>query len=265
MAEEGEQRFIPEVKINAGKRGDVVIQKSLSSYVAEIEATPTFAELNLVLRKTRAALGFDHYLFLQFNKSRTDSRILLQDYPETWVELQRETMGFLRSPMVQAASQAPTPFRWSELGSLIELTDIQKHYLSEACEHGMAEGYTIPIHARGIPSAMFNFVSGPGKQIDASVLPAAMFVASRSYLAANRICNACAPTEQSLSDHDMRIVTLLCRGQGKSHIAQKLEIGQKDVTAAVNRACRHYRAGNQTEMVVQALWHQNIRFEDVIR
>jgi DNA-binding NarL/FixJ family response regulator len=58
---------------------------------------------------------------------------------------------------------------------------------------------------------------------------------------------------------------MLCRGQSKARIAQKLEVEPKEIAAAVSRACRHYRVGTQTEMIVNALWQQSVRFEDVIQ
>jgi DNA-binding CsgD family transcriptional regulator len=245
--------------------GDIVIHQDLSAFVAQIDSATSFGDLNAVLTRTRTAMGFNHYLFIQLNNSQTDSGIMLQDYPESWVELQRETMGFLRSPIVKAASQQATPFRWSELDQLLQLTDLQRDYLRIAEAHGLADAYTIPFHAPGRATALFNFVNGPNVSLNEAMLPAAMFVASRSFVAANRIHSASPLSESQLSKQDKQVVVLVCRGQGKARIASTLNIEPKDVSAAIARACRYYRAGSQTEMVVQALWHQCIKFEDVIR
>jgi LuxR family quorum-sensing system transcriptional regulator CciR len=238
---------------------------NLKNEMTAIREAPTFSDLHLALKDTRAVLGFDHYAFLQWNNSRTDSGILLQDYPERWVSLQSETLGFIKSPVVRAASRFATPFRWDELTDLISVTEQDLAHLEMCAGHGIVNGYTIPLHAPGQPSAMFNFVIGPDKQIEETIMPLAMFVASSTYVSANRIRRQLPFAEKRLSDVDLRIVTMLCRGQSKARIAQKLEVERKEIAAAVSRACRHYRVGTQTEMIVNALWQQSVRFEDVIQ
>ena len=237
---------------------------NLRVYVDAIVAAPAFDELNGALTRTRKALGFDHYLFMQFNNSGTDTGILLQDYPASWVAIQSETLGFLRSPIIKVASRQPTPFMWTKIGDLVDLSVEQRDYLAVMKAHGMADGYTIPIHVPGGPSAFFSFVTAAGRKIDEASIPPAMYIASECYIAANRIRRLSPAAEQTLSEQDVRIVTLLCRGQGKALISQKLGIEKSEVSAAISRACRHYRAGTQTEMIVHALWHQSIRFQDVI-
>ena len=228
-----------------------------------IEDAQDFEALHIAMRDAKAKLGFQHYAFIQTNVSRTDG-IFLQDYPASWVRLMSETFACTRSPILLAGSIMPGPFEWDELPKILTLTGDQQRYLEMARQHGLAFGFTVPLHAPGEPSASISFINGKARPLNKDSLPMAMYTASRAFLAGRRIKRAYADHAKAISDHDRRVITYLCRGMSRHQIARKLGIDIKAINAVVIRGCKHYEVGSQTELVVRALFEQAIRFEDVI-
>lgn len=237
----------------------------IEAEIARIEDASSLAELHKAVVATKVALGFHFYAFIQANNGRSTGGLLLQDYPESWIQLQSETFGYAHSPILQLASQSATPFEWQELPRLMELSTDQLRYLKLAAGHGLALGYSIPIHAPGEASALVSFVNPESAPIDRARLPLAMFVAARVFAAGSRIRRASEVSVPRMSNADARVITLVCRGHSKRCIAQRLGIEVSDVGRAIVRGCKHYRVGSQTEMIVHALYERSIRFEDIIR
>ena len=228
-----------------------------------IEAAQSLDALHAALRDVKSKLGFHHFAFIQANVSRTDG-ILLQDYPDSWIRLMSETFAYTRSPILLAGSIMPAPFIWSDLPHLLCLSAEQLRYLEMASDHGLAFGFTVPLHAPGEPSAVVSFVNGRSRPLNRESLPIAMYAASRAFLAGRRIKRAAAAHDQAISESDRRVITYLCRGMSRTQIARKLGTDIKAINAVIVRGCKHYEVGSQTELVVRTLFEQAIRFEDVI-
>jgi LuxR family transcriptional regulator, quorum-sensing system regulator CciR len=242
-----------------------MLMNCIEAEIARIEDASSLAELHKAVVATKVALGFRFYAFIQSNNGRSTGGLLLQDYPESWVQLQSETFGYVHSPILQLASQSATPFEWHDLPRLLELSAEQRRYLRLAADHGLALGYSIPIHAPGEASALVSFVNPEDAPVPRERLPLAMYVAARVFDVGSRLRRATEDTLPRLSNADARVITLVCRGHSKRCIAQKLGIEVEDVSRAVVRGCKHYRVGSQTEMIVHALYERSIRFEDIIR
>lgn len=242
-----------------------MLTERLYTAIVKIDEANSLDELHKSIAAAKTLLGFHYYAFIQSNSGRSVGGLLLQDYPDSWVNLQRETYGFAQSPVLQLASQTATPFEWREIPSLLSVTPGQSAYLRLAAAHGLGQGFTVPIHAPGEASALVSFVNPDDYPIERSSLPHAMYVATRAFAAGSRIRRAFADHHSRLSDSDTRVITLVCRGHSKRGIAQKLGIDTSDVNRAIVRGCKHYRVGSQTEMIVHALYERSIRFEDVIR
>lgn len=237
----------------------------IETEIERIEDAASLDELHKAVVATKVALGFHFYALIQSNSGRSTGGLLLQDYPESWIQLQSETFGYAHSPILQLGSQSATPFEWHELPRLLDLSAEQKRYLRLAAEHGLAQGYSIPIHAPGEASALVSFVNPESVPINRERLPLALYVAARVFAAGSRIRQATEEILPRISNADARVITLVCRGHSKRCVAQKLGIEVEDVGRAIVRGCKHYRVGSQTEMIVHALYERSIRFEDIIR
>lgn len=237
---------------------------NLDKLIDEIDRSSSLGELHRSTVAVKEELGFSYYAFIQSNSGPSIGGLLLQDYPDTWMKLQAETFGFSKSPILQVAARTATPFEWSSIADLTSLTDDQLAYLQSAAEHGLAQGFTIPIHAPGAASAMVSFVNPVERPINRSKLPQAMFVAARVFAAGTRVVRASTDHRPGLSERDARVITLICRGQSKRCISNRLGIELAEVGRAVTRGCKYYRVGSQTEMIVHALYERSIRFEDIV-
>jgi LuxR family transcriptional regulator, quorum-sensing system regulator CciR len=239
--------------------------RSIEAGVTSIDDAQTLGDLHKAMTGVNKAIGFQYFALIQANSGRADSGVLLQDYPDRWISLQSESFGYTRSPILQAASRTATPFEWRDLPALMVLTKDQLAYLELAADYGLGNGFTVPIHAPGESSALVSFVNEWRGEIDKESFPLAMYVAARVFASASRIKRASIEHKPGLSDADAKVITMVCRGRSKNHIAEKLGVGIRDVNDAVGRGCKHYRVGSQTEMIVHALFERSIRFEDIIR
>jgi LuxR family transcriptional regulator, quorum-sensing system regulator CciR len=236
----------------------------LGAEIGNIDAATSFGDLHTAILGAKQRMGFDYFAFIQANPNRIDG-IVLQDYPEDFMTLMAESLQYVKSPILQAASMLAGPFEWSELPGLIKMSAVQLEYLQLARRHGLVRGYTVPLHVAGEPSALISFVNKNDRPFNQDALPIAMYVANKSFLAGRRIRRATEAKGSSISENDARVITMLCRGYNKSLIAQKLETNVRHVNAMIKRGCEHYQVGTQTELVVRALYEQKIRFEDVVR
>ena len=240
-----------------------MLMRTFEAEFDAIETAQSLDSLHAALRRIKSKLGFEHYAFSQANVSRTDG-LLIQDCPDSWIRLISETFAYTRSPILLAGSIMPAPFVWADLPQILTLSEEQLRYLEMASEHGLAFGFTVPLHAPGEPSAVVSFVNGKSRPLNRESLPMAMYTASRAFLAGRRIKRATAEHGLAISDGDRRVITYLCRGMSRTQIARKLGTDIKAINAVIIRGCKHYEVGSQTELVVRTLFEQAIRFEDVI-
>lgn len=234
--------------------------------INDLEAATSLRSLSEVMLTATTALGFDYYSIAQSNSSRTDiGPLLALNYPESFMIQQVETMTYKFSPVLFAVNRSSAPFLWSDLPRLIDFKDIHQEYLDEAAEHGLSEGFTIPVHQPGEPSGFVSFVKRDRSPPDSEVLPTAYFIGSHAFAAGRRIRDLnLAPTGEQLSDNDRKVIKFVGRGKSKLFISRTLEMTQAEVVESLNRTRKYYRVGSHTEAVVQALWDRSIRFEDVI-
>lgn len=242
--------------------------REINQHIESLRLAPDFDVLRHRLIAAKQGLGFDHFSVIQGNSSLTDGAIILiQDFPDTFINLLADTFLYRHSPILRAVGRVSRPFRWSELEAILELSADQRAYLGLAADHGLVHGYTIPIHIPGEPSGLVSFVSRYDNPIHERLLPPAQFIASHGFDAARRLLASVQVSGaiEGLDAVDREVILLLARGKTKWTIARKLGISEASVSEAILRARRHYRVGSHTEMVVRALYDRTIGFEDVLR
>lgn len=226
-----------------------------------------FTELRSILADATTSLGFTYFAMMQSNSSRTDAGgIVVLNYPAAYMQHQSETFAYRNSPVLLAVRSTNAPFLWSDLGSMMTLTDDHRNYMDEAAAAGLRQGFTVPIHIPGEPSGFVSFVRDCETPIDEKILPHAYFVASHAFAAGRRLKAGItgAGDRLQLETDDRRIIMMVARGKSRWAIARKLSVSERSVAESLLRTKRYYQVGSQTQAVVHALYDRTIGFEDII-
>lgn len=235
--------------------------------VTSLSSITDLTELRSILADATTSLGFTYFAMMQSNSSRTDSgSIVVLNYPAAYMQHQAETFAYRNSPVLLAVRSTNAPFSWSDLGSMMTLTDDHKSYMDDAAAAGLRQGFTVPIHVPGEPSGFVSFARPGGTPIDPQVLPLAYYVASHAFAAARRLRATLASSDDRhvLENEDRRIIMLVAKGNSRWTIARKLSVSERTVSQSLLRARRYYKVGSQTQAVVHALYDHTIGFEDII-
>jgi LuxR family quorum-sensing system transcriptional regulator CciR len=100
-------------------------------------------ELQSLLEALSQDMGFEHFALAHHADMRRlrPGQILLQNYPECWVERFVEQGFFVEDPVHQGCARTHAAFAWSDTGSLIRITPSHRHFFELA---GMITAHTQP-------------------------------------------------------------------------------------------------------------------------
>lgn len=111
-----------------------------------------------------AELGVGAFAYLSFpTEAGRDGPLLIATYPRDWAELYLDRRYQTIDPVIHGAARSFDPFHWSpEIAGAGEgeAAEAERTLFREAGEHGVATGYTVPVHEPGRRFATVNFALG---------------------------------------------------------------------------------------------------------
>ncbi|HEY0412220.1 MAG TPA: LuxR family transcriptional regulator [Allosphingosinicella sp.] len=241
----------------------------VQDFVAEAARADTMAGLRSLIDDATRALGFDYYAIVHHvcfgDPERNNVR--LTSYPLEWVALLRE-QGKPADPVMRAAERTSSGFRWSELDSLLTLTEAQRNYMRLAASFDIVEGYTVPNHVPGETFGSCNFAVRGGRPFPDGSVSAAQALGSFAFEAARRLIRQ-RPGEiylqpAPLSERQRECLLFVARGKSDSVIAELLEIRPRTVNEHIEAAKRRYSVATRSQLLVRALFRSEICFSEVI-
>jgi LuxR family quorum-sensing system transcriptional regulator CciR len=130
----------------------------------------------------------------------------------------------------------------------------------------------VPIHLPGECAGSCNFVAVPGKNIPSSTLPAAQYAGCLAFEAARRLVRTGnkhegADPKQSaphLSSRQLDCLVLAAQGKSDTDTGQLLGISGQTVHQHIEAAKRRYGVATRAQLIVHALFHSQLAFEDVL-
>jgi len=239
-------------------------------FIAEAETAARLEDLTTTFETALQRLGFRYYACgSHVDPLNPREAIMVLNYPKSWVEDYSGLQLHRVDPVFQRASRSLIPFYWDTDEFRKSMTPSQLKMLELAQCHGVAHGYTIPIHG---PMA---FSMTPSS---CSLIPDSASLGQRAYLAAQLMAvylfdrasrltggdrtEADAPR---LSHRERQCLEFVARGKSDWTIAKLLNLSVTTVHNHIEHAKHRLCVSTRVQAVVHALGSRQITFGDVIR
>jgi len=248
------------------------IFRDVQGFVREVNQVATFDALHGLLDGMVREFGFYYYAIGHHVTFAKGTLIQVSNYPDAWIEAAHERDFVAQDPVLIACQNSAAAFRWSELAQIINLTDDHKKVLLGAARAGLAEGFTVPINVPGECAGSCSFATKRQRTIRDTVLPGTQYVGCFAFEAARRIVRRPGNKTRirdlspvpALTSRQLDCVLLVARGKSDWEIGKLLGIAPETAHQHVEMAKRRYGVPTRTQLVVRALFDNQLGFQDVI-
>jgi LuxR family quorum-sensing system transcriptional regulator CciR len=245
--------------------------QDVQDFVRAAYAVEDVDELHTLMDATTRSLGFSYYALGHHVNVMADNHVRIGNYPDAWMEMLHETRYIYVDPVLTACQNSTVGFRWSEVDEIIELSPTQREILSLAESSGMGEGFTVPAHIPGECAGSCSFALRSGRDFDVAMVPILQFVGSFGFEAARRLGNGGSKRKGKkeadsarLTSRQLDCVVLVARGKSDWDSAKLLGISEQTVHQHVETAKRKFGVATRTQLVIRALFDNQLGFQDVI-
>jgi len=193
--------------------------------------------------------------------------LLFHNYPSQWVREFAASGRYRIDPVFRYADERLLPFFWDDPEFRAALTPAQCEILQDAEVHGIAHGYTVPIHPPGSHAASCSVVPDP-ERIERGAYQAVLTMAGFMF---DAMLEAAALEEYSpahsmqLSERERQCLELAAQGKDDWSIGSLLCISERTAHNHIERAKRRLGVCTRVQVIVQALSDGQISFGDVIK
>lgn len=189
--------------------------------------------------------------------------VMMVNYPKIWLERFSARGYAARDPVFLAACRQALPFQWSDWRFRSELDDDQIEILSEAAAAGLADGFTVPIHAPDALPASCSFAIGPDGVDPLSVRDAHWFSVYAHESARRLLAKVTPPDRPRLGRRERQCLEFIARGKTDFEISVILGVSEHTVHNTVRRTMGKYGVATRTQAFVRALRDGELKMEDV--
>lgn len=189
--------------------------------------------------------------------------VMIVNYPQTWLERFSSQGYAARDPVFLAARRQALPFQWSDWRFRGGLDDDQIEILNEAADAGLADGFTVPIHAPDALPASCSLAMGPDG-VDPLSVRDAHWYAVYAHESARRLSVKAPPLKRPrLGRRERQCLELIARGKTDFEISVILGMSEHTVHNTVRRTMRKYGVATRVQAFVRALRDGELKMEDV--
>jgi LuxR family quorum-sensing system transcriptional regulator CciR len=248
----------------------------VNAFIERSRECRTADDLRRLMEAITCEMGFSAYALFQhvrrFSWSDTDL-LALSNYPREWLVYFFEHNFQEDDPVHIASYRTSVGFRFSEIPSLIDLTDRQREILAAARRHGIGDGFCVPAHIPSETAGTCTFVVRELRSLPEHNLPMAQLVGSFAYEAARRIHLALPePPPDGTSQNERRSITgrqleclvLVAKGKTDWEIATILDIGAETVKHHIRQVRERYDVGTRIQAAMRAISDGDLDIRDVV-
>lgn len=243
----------------------------VEDFVRRVGRVTQSEELGPLLSGAVEALGFHHVALVHHTPRHVVEAVQYVDYPVAFQELSVARNYFADDPVMAACQTSAAAFLWSELPGMLRLSDRQREILETAAACGLGEGFTIPVNVPGDLPGSCSFAVRTGRDLPRQTLPASQYMGCFAFEAARRIrsleqarLNRTPIERPQLTARQLDCLVLAAQGKSDGVIAQLLGISSETVHQHMETAKRRYGVASRTQLVVRALFDNQITFADTM-
>ena len=196
--------------------------------------------------------------------------VALGTYPESWIEKYISDNIVANDPVLLASHRTNMGFCWSEIPTLISITQAHREIRERTIKAGIGDGFTVPANVPGEANGSCNFAMAIGRALPEINLKMAQLVGGFAFQAARAmVFNACpearAPRKTPLTPRQLECVLFAARGKSDWEIGRILGISPGTVKRHLEDARAHYEVGTRMQVVMRVLFEGHIELVDALR
>lgn len=243
----------------------------VESLIRELNRASGFHDLEGLIDDAARSCGFEYFALLHHVDltARPTETVGISNYPDSWVEIFLERRYYIDDPIHATCQKVASGFLWSDVPTLIEMSSRQKKILEQARCEGLGDGFTIPVHVPGEYFGSCSFGTKYGRPFDHESLPNLHYFGCFAFEAARRILrtrrsNSTLWKKIQLTNRQLDCVALIGQGKSNWEAARILGISENTVHQHIEAAKNRYDVTSRTQLVVRALFDQQITFKDIM-
>jgi LuxR family quorum-sensing system transcriptional regulator CciR len=231
-------------------------------------ASPSLPELHELMAEATRAFGADYFLMIHHAdfSAKADGLVRVGNYPEEFLRISRQDGRPLDDPIMEACEKTLTGFFWSDVGSIVPLTEKHKQRAEAVSKTGLADGFVVPTHIPGEHPGSCHFATASGRLLRREDSAALQTVATYGFEAARRLVSQDGRQRPAvpLTDRQRECIILSAKGKSDNVIGQLLGLSPKTVNAYIESAKRRYGVATRNQLIVRALYASEITFHDIV-
>ncbi len=216
----------------------------------------TVADITQLCQAHSQDLGFDNYIYaLRLPTDFSDSKLILIDgYPENWVNHYFEQTYQTVDPVLVYCSQHIVPIEWQNLKSRTD--GAAKRMMNEAGDFGLRSGITMPVHSprgeMGILSLTVNQSTKTSLEVTAAALPYIQIFAGYLHEAVRRVFDLIEdPKPPQLTVREQECLRWAADGKTSWEIAKLLGVSERTINFHMNNAMLKLNVTNRQHAVAK--------------
>jgi DNA-binding CsgD family transcriptional regulator len=230
---------------------------------------PPLSELQQAFANSLQALGFRYFACC----SHVDplgpraAALVFHNYPSGWVRELSASGRFRLDPVFRHAEERLLPFFWDDPQFRAALSAAQRDILRDAEAHGIAHGYTVPIHPPGAHVGSCSVVPGL-ESLERGAYQAVLAMGCYMFdamLSAAALEECHRSQSMQLSERERQCLELAAQGKDDWSIGSLLRISERTAHNHIERAKRRLGVCTRVQVIVHALSEGQIAFGDVIK
>jgi len=245
--------------------------QDVQEFIRLARSVETLSDLRSLLESTTKSFGFTYFMLGHHINLIRGSLVHLSNYPLDFVQEMSTRVHFSDDPVMRACQTRTASFRWSEIRSLIPISQHQEEMLTNCERAGIGEGFTVPASIPGECLGSCTFAARTGETFDESVLPAVQYIGSFAFEAARRLAKrealARGTTDEvpMLSPRQLDCLVLIAQGKSDGDAGQLLGLNKGTVHEYIENAKRKYGVASRVQLVIRTLFDNQLGFDDIIR
>ncbi|MEM6682555.1 MAG: LuxR family transcriptional regulator [Pseudomonadota bacterium] len=166
-----------------------------------------------------------------------DVHVVAEGFPDAWVEKYVRRRLFDFDPIPTLALQRSDPYRWSDVGQLMTLSQDQIRFLEELRNAELGDGLAIPVFGPGGRNGYVGLGFDPHKAEVSNIvaLKELQWVCQATHL---KFCEVLAPKLRpptSLSPQEKSVLRWVARGKSNADISAIMGVSQATVDTYLRR------------------------------
>lgn len=253
---------------------------AVQAFVDEARTLHRPSELRGLLDAITKEMGFDYFALIHhvdlsgYSEALTHMEegelVALGTYPESWIEQYIADNIVANDPVLLASHRTNVGFCWSDIPTLIPVTEAHREIRERTVMAGIDDGFTVPAHVPGEANGSCNFAVATARALPHDNLKMAQLVGGFAFQAARAmVFNAFPQAKRAikgpLTQRQLECVLYAAKGKSDWEIGQILGISQGTVKRHIEDARAHYEVGSRMQVVMRALFEGQIGLVDALR